>query len=164
MGSVGHHDVTDARSEAKAEAAAAKARAKAMRPWYRRKRWWLVAIVVVIVISIAASSSSSDNNSKPGKGSGTHPAADDVTVKSCSKTAIGTSEVGLEVVNHSTKTSNYLINITVLDPSGTRVGEANTALNNVAAGQTARDTAVGSITGDPPSISCTVADVTRLAS
>ncbi|MFB7111912.1 FxLYD domain-containing protein [Streptomyces sp. NPDC056190] len=41
------------------------------------------------------------------------------------------------VTNHSSKASNYIIEVEITDGSGTRKGEGTAALNNLAPGQKA---------------------------
>lgn len=160
--------------EARADVAAEKARAKAMRPWWKKKRFLLpLAFVVVAVIGAAAVggdkgkvaenvvSTKTTVGAISNQTTSAHKPADDVTVDTCQPGTFG-AQVKVKVVNHSSKTSSYLINVSVEDAAGTKVGEANGASNNVAAGQTAL---VDLLAGNAPGLtSCKVASVTRTAS
>ncbi|MFE7358149.1 FxLYD domain-containing protein [Streptomyces sp. NPDC057543] len=69
----------------------------------------------------------------------------------------------VEINNGSKDTSNYIISVEFLDKSGTRVGEALAATNNVAAGQKVETKAqsLDKVSGD---VTCKVTKVSRYAS
>jgi hypothetical protein len=158
-------------AEAEADAAAAKARAKAVRRWYRKKRWWIVGfLAVVVVASVTSSSGSGDDDEAGGVQSSStndeNPPQDDVRIVSCERNSELTNvlDAELEIVNHSSKRSNYLMEITVEDGAGTKIGDAVASANNVEPDQTAREQAVGTITGNAAAITCRLASVDRFAS
>lgn len=164
-------DPKQARADARAEAAAAKARSKSMRPWYRKKRIIIPAVLVVVIVLISVSSSSSDDDkgdsdkSKLSHSSNqTNPPEADLTVNSCDVSEGGLVTADVQILNHSSKQSNYLVSINVLDGDGTKVGEANAVVNHVDPGQTAVDGAVGTVQGDPGAVTCKLVKVDRLAS
>ncbi|GJF32870.1 hypothetical protein KNE206_55700 [Kitasatospora sp. NE20-6] len=66
------------------------------------------------------------------------------------------------ITNHSSKSSNYIVQVEFLDASGTRVGEGMAATNGLAPGQKSVQKAQGAsdIKGK---MSCKVIDVTRYA-
>jgi hypothetical protein len=68
----------------------------------------------------------------------------------------------LKVTNHSSKSSNYMIQVEFVDAAGTRIGEGVAATNNLAAGQAATLKAQGA-TDTKGKISCKVTNVTRYA-
>jgi hypothetical protein len=161
----------DARS-ARAEAAAAKARAKAMRPWYKKKRFILpLALVVLIGISIAAGGGGGDDKdndasssgSKSVQSSGSAKAADDVTIDACAKDDLGYMYADITILNHSSKTSNYLGTVNFLDAEGTKIAEGGIASNNIEPDQKAIEKAV-TLEEAPGEFTCKVASVTRYAS
>jgi hypothetical protein len=156
---------------ARAEAAAAKARAKSMRPWYKKKRFLLpLALVVLIGISVAAGGGGGDGDedaspsgSKSVQSSGSSKAADDVTIDACTKDDLGYMYADITILNHSSKTSNYIGTINFLDAEGTKIAEGGIASNNIEPDQKAIEKAVTleEATGD---FTCKVASVTRYAS
>lgn len=91
-------------------------------------------------------------------------AKSDVEIKSCEVDGtLNWPSAGLTITNHSSKSSNYIINIEFVDAGGTRLAEGIAATNNLAAGQAANVKAQG--TGEVKGkISCRVVDVTRYAS
>jgi hypothetical protein len=176
-----HQNVSDTedRKNARAEAAAEKARAKAMRPWYKRKRFIIpIALVALIaIISIAgggaseddtsddrASESSSNENdgvtSKLSSNSDNKP-ADDVEVTAC-ELQFGVAKASLEITNHSSKRSNYLIELT-FERDGVKVGDGVAAVNNVEPDQKAESEGIGTASGDG-AIECRLVNVERYAS
>ncbi|MER6396823.1 FxLYD domain-containing protein [Kitasatospora sp. NPDC001603] len=68
----------------------------------------------------------------------------------------------LKVTNHSSKSSNYMIQVEFVDAAGTRIGEGVAATNNLAAGQAATLKAQGA-TDAKGKVSCKVTNVTRYA-
>jgi hypothetical protein len=97
-------------------------------------------------------------------------AAADVTISSCALSEndfIG-PEAGITVKNNSSKASNYIINIAFESADGTtQLDTGFTAVNNLAPGQSAQETASSlksetrETAGD---FTCRVTDVTRYAS
>jgi hypothetical protein len=162
-------------NDARAQAKAAKAYAKAQRPFYKKKRWWLLGVIVLIVIiSIAASAGSKKNtNSSSNNGVGTnslnssHPPQKDVTVSSCTfDSTINGLTAKLQIINHSSKTSNYIVDVVFNDSKGVQIGSTSGVDNNVAAGQTAVTQAVD-VASQPPAggvVNCVIKNVNRFAS
>jgi hypothetical protein len=130
---------------AAAEAKAAKARAKALRPWYKKKRTWIIATVLLLIgAGIAGGSNSSTSsggsgNSGVSSGLGANDASGDVTdVQIGSPDILGLRSVTLQVTNHSSKRSDYVIDLSVESADGATQYDTTTALvNNVEPGQTA---------------------------
>jgi hypothetical protein len=170
------------RQAARADAAAAQARSKAMRPWFKKKRIMLPLGLVVLVVIIAAASGggnkkdnvTASNTTTPGQttvttvksvNSGSHPAADDVTITDCENQGYGAVKVGVQVINHTTKTSNYLVEIGVNDSAGTKVGDGGASTNSLAPGQTATIDGYGTASSSTKgAVTCVVTSVTRYAS
>lgn len=122
----------------------------------------VVVLIIIIIIVVVASSSSS--KTKPGAGTSSHPAANDVAITSC--TVDPTLHMPMAkgtVVNHSSGASNYTFTISFLNPSGTVVAQGAGAENNIAAHQTATWTASGDQQTSGP-VTCKIVDVTRYAS
>ncbi|QGV79503.1 hypothetical protein [Streptomyces ficellus] len=114
----------------------------------------VVALVIVLVVVAA------DQVDDPG------PDGPDTDV------AVATCEVdpttrlphaGLTVTNRSSEASDYVISVEFVTASGTRVAEANAAVDNLAPGQVANQRAQ-SLTKVGVPVNCNVTDVTRLAS
>lgn len=168
-------DARTTRTEAKAEAKAAKARAKALRPWYRKKRWYLAAgIVAVVGVAVAASSGSHQNGggalaSPAGVASlssnSDFPPPADVSITGCSGPNSATIvTVTGSILNHSPKRSNYIIQGSVVDSTGTQVGTWFEADDNVGPGQSAKFQAVSPVTNPSGAVTCKVLSVDRMAS
>ena len=136
--------------EAKAEAKAAKARAKSMRPWFKKKRWWLaIAVVAIIGMAAASGGSSKSDSTKAAAGApassgvrsmssnGSNPPEADVTVKSCATDEFGYMEAKVEVVNHSSKASNYSVEVAFEGNGGTvQLGTGAVLVSGLEPGQT----------------------------
>lgn len=92
-----------------------------------------------------------------------NPPEDDVTIESCEadpSTSLPAAE--LDITNHSSKSSNYVVHVEFLDSSGDRVEETLAASNNVAPDQTSRVTAQG-LTAAPAELTCNITEVVRTA-
>lgn len=148
-----------------------KAMAKASRPWYLKKKIWALGVVGVIIIAAAAGGSGGSKGSTSTKSNGgvstlsdngSHPPQADVAVTSCSTGVIG-PEASLRITNHSSGRSDYMISVNFLDASGTKVAEGTAFSNNIEAGQSAVEKAVG-FTESKGALTCTVTDVNRFAS
>jgi hypothetical protein len=128
--------------EARAEAKAAKAHAKALRPWYRKKRYWALAILALVIGVAAAGGSNSSNTSKSSSGVssalGSSDATADVTsIQVGAPDVLGFRSVTLEVTNHSSKRSDYLIELSIESPDGnTQYDTSLATVRNLEAGQT----------------------------
>ncbi|MFJ1702484.1 FxLYD domain-containing protein [Kitasatospora sp. NPDC088346] len=68
----------------------------------------------------------------------------------------------LKITNHSSKNSNYMVQVEFLDAAGTRIGEGVAATNGLAPGQASVQKAQGA-TETTGKTSCKVIDVTRYA-
>ncbi|PBC80098.1 hypothetical protein BX265_5022 [Streptomyces sp. TLI_235] len=68
----------------------------------------------------------------------------------------------LKITNHSSKASNYMVQVEFLDGSGTRIGEGMAATSGLAPGQASIQKAQGA-TDAQGKLSCRVIDVTRYA-
>lgn len=158
--------------DTKADYAAAKARAKALRPWYRKKRFVLpLGLVVIIVLASLASGGNDDDGpgaAKAAKGTSAHPAIDDVIIDECvadPNPIFPSLKAKGRILNNSSKTSNYIFTIEMVNDTGTRIGETAGISNNVASGQTVNIEVVAQSTGPQTGLRwCRVTDVTRLAS
>lgn len=69
-------------------------------------------------------------------GNTSNPPENDVTVTKCAKGQF-TPEIQVTIKNNSSKRSNYMVNISLVDEAGTKMGEGFTAENNVDPGQSA---------------------------
>lgn len=90
--------------------------------------------------------------------------AADVTPGACRGSEFGMAELELSVTNSSSKASDYLIEGVIELSDGTKVGDLFGLVENVAPGQTARDTLVGTVEGDGSGITCRIVRVDRTAS
>ena len=167
-------ETSKTRKDLKADAAAAKAAAKSLHPWWRKKRFIFPAvIVVIIVIAVVASNSGSGGSTTASKSSAQtlstntkNPPAADVTVNSCAlDSTTGFYAAKLTVVNHSSKLSDYTIEVSLLSADGAT--KYDTMLANVtklAPGQSSPQTAQSVTSGVPAGAVCKVASVDRFAS
>lgn len=90
-------------------------------------------------------------------------ATGDVEIGSCQvDPTLHWPSADLKITNHSSKSSNYIVNIEFVDAGGTRLAEGIAATNNLAAGQAANVKAAGTaeVKGK---VSCKVSKVTRYA-
>lgn len=108
-------------------------------------------------------------SSAPAKAPASKPAAPtgakaDVKITACElDTTMGWAKAELTITNGSSKKSNYMVSIEFVNASGTRLGEAIAATNNLAPGQAANVTAQG-LDQIKDKITCKVTEVTRYAS
>lgn len=132
-----------------------------------KRRWpWIVGgtVAVLFVIGIATSHGSHSAAPEMPHGvlaSGELDGLHDVTIAQCTPSGLaGMAQVTTKVTNHTTTVQSYMITVSLNDPAGNRVSEANGATNSLAPGQTASVDLIGSTaTG---AVSCTVASVSRL--
>lgn len=116
-----------------------------------------VLAVIGIIVAIAVVERTVEN--PPGDGP-----ADDLEITACEVDGdTRWPHADLTVTNHSSKTSDYVVSIEFVTTSGTRVAEANVAVDNLAPDQVARERAQG-LTQVDGQVSCSITDVTRFAS
>lgn len=90
--------------------------------------------------------------------------AEDVQITNCASDAVGWAEADVVVTNHSSKTSNYIINIVFESADGAQqVGTGLVAVNNLNPGQRSEQTA-NALKNGIPGMVCKVSDITRYAS
>jgi hypothetical protein len=135
----------------------------------RRISWLVPRLIPVaaIVFGVACNSDSSTSNggTKSNQAAGSGAAAADVKVKTCAnEPTLNIGQPVVTVTNHTSKTSNYLITITVTTADRkTQIDTANAAVNNLEPGQTTDAQAVMG-KAIPAGAVCKVAEVTRFAS
>ena len=116
-------------------------------------RNWTIAIVVIFGLIVAgAIAKNNEDNSGTGnettndsgidQGLATNDASGDVSVGDC-ETDFGFITCDVTIVNSSDGRSDYYIEATIEDPSGAKVGTANTFVTGVEGGQTAKDELTG---------------------
>lgn len=132
---------------------------------------WAIGSAMGTSDSNSTSNSTSDSSdSTPSTGikstnSGAHAAADDVDISTCADSAIASlPDVQVEITNHTSKRSNYMVEITLLDSSGNKVGDGTAISNNVEAGQTATEDALATVASGQSFTKCRIASVSRYAS
>jgi hypothetical protein len=129
-----------------------------------------LVVLLVIVSVIAVGTADDDNGDQADTGVRTesrnteNPPQDDVVIDSCEAsqglnfaTAKGT------ITNHSSETSNYVIEVNITDEAGTVLGNTGSVVNNVPAGGTALFEAPSTVEM-APGVSCELTDVNRFAS
>ena len=111
----------------------------------------LVTLVVIaaIVLAVVLVTRTSDD------------AKDDVTVAACNADpGGGDPSASGEIVNDSSKTSNYVIRLRFNDAQGNGVSEGVVAVDDVEAGATARWELTGTRAAEGP-LTCEITDVSR---
>lgn len=131
--------------------------------------------VAAALVSCGAAEDGADSKAGSGKSaaakgdheastSGKNPPEADVKVVSCAKDEFGDwPEAKLEITNHSSKASDYMVTVEFLDADGTRKGEGTGLVSNLSPGQTAEDTA-GGTAEVPGKVTCRIVKVSRTAS
>jgi hypothetical protein len=118
----------------------------------------ILLVVVIVIIAVGASGSS-----KPGSGTSSHPAADDISVSRCKVDSLKIPQATGMIDNHSSGTSDYTFTVSFLNAAGTVVAQGGGLENDIASHQQA----TWSVTGDAEvsvAVTCKVVDVTRFAS
>jgi hypothetical protein len=111
----------------------------------------LVALVVIaaVVLAVVLVTRTSDD------------AEDDVAVATCeADSGGGDPRASGQIVNDSSKTSNYVIRLRFNDAQGNGVSEGGVAVDDVEAGATARWELTGTRSAQGP-LTCEVTDVSR---
>lgn len=137
-------------------------------------RNWSIAIVVIFGLIVAgAIARNSEDNSGTGndtttdsgidQGLAANDASGDVSVGDC-ETDFGIITCDVTIVNSSDGRSDYYIEATIEDPSGAKVGTANTFVTGVEGGQTAKDELTGTFSGGGKNLSVRLTEVQRTAS
>lgn len=164
----------------KAQAKAEKAYRKATRPWYKKKRFILLGLIVLLIILVAATSGGGKKDDTSTTGSGTTPSgvssakapaqsdsARNITVNDCKVDKLGDTNfanVNYTINNPTSKSSNYIFQIEIIDSTKAKVGSAGGIENNVLPGRPSTGQAGGSVSSSAVGpFTCQVGDVTRLA-
>ncbi|MDH6146008.1 hypothetical protein P3T35_008070 [Kitasatospora sp. GP30] len=116
----------------------------------------LVGIIIVIVVVVSGGSKTTPTNP-------THPPEADVTITSCGvdpTTSIPDAKV--EIINHSSKSSNYTIGVEFVDSSGTRLADGAALASNVAPNQKVEEDA-GGTAQVTTKITCRLTSVNRFS-
>jgi hypothetical protein len=113
----------------------------------------MAAVVIAAVVVVAIVVLSDDDSSS---------AKNDVAVRSCTVAPGGGRPTAAgEIVNHSSKTSNYVVRIRFLDAQGNRVSEGATAVNDVGRAETAQWQLTGVRNTANGPVRCEISGVTR---
>jgi hypothetical protein len=123
-------------------------------------RNWTIAIVVILGLIIAGAIAT---DSRIDQGIATKDPSGDVSVGDC-ETEFGLLTCDITIVNSSDARSDYLIDATVEDPSGAKVGIANTFVTGVEGGQTVKAELTGTFSGGGTNLSVRLTEVQRTAS
>lgn len=148
-----------------------KAMAKASRPWHSKKRYWVLGVVVLAIVGFSVGSNSAKTPAPATSGggvktlsnNGSNPPQADVALTSCTMGEYSLPSVKIQITNHSTGRSNYIVSVNLLDASGAKIGEGAALSNNVEAGQVANDDVAATISGGTLA-RCVVTEVNRFAS
>jgi hypothetical protein len=153
-----------------------KALAKASRPWYAKKRTWIggafASLVLAGIISAAAGGSSKGSTSTKANGgvstlsnNDDHPPQADAELTGCAPAQfLNYPQATVKVTNHSTKRSDYMVEVKFIDPSNTVVGTGAAIMSNVDPGQSALDTAGAVNVNNAAHFTCQISSVERFAS
>jgi hypothetical protein len=135
-------------------------------------RNWTIAVVVGLIVAGAIAKNNEDNSGLGNEttndggidqGFATNDASGDVSVGDC-ETEFGFITCDVTIVNSSDGRSDYFIEATIEDPSGAKVGTANTFVTGVEGGQTALDELTGAFSGGGKNLSVRLTEVQRTAS
>jgi hypothetical protein len=85
----------------------------------------------------------------------------DVTITKCLPGDYGTFNPQLRIFNNTDTAASYTVTVSINDPDGTRLAEADASPIAIAAGQTATLLAFGTLADPPAEVSCAVASATR---
>jgi hypothetical protein len=111
----------------------------------------LLLLVAVVAVVVAVVVTRDDSSSAKG----------DVSVQSCTADPTGDKPVARgQILNHSSKDSNYVIRLKFTDPQGNQVSEGVTAVKDVGRNATAAWDITGTRSAKAP-VACTVTGVTR---
>ncbi len=109
----------------------------------------VLAVIIAVVLVFAFKGTSSDNAKK------------DVKVTACKADSGGGKPTASgTILNHSSKSSNYVIRLTFTDPQGNTVSEGVAAVKDVGADETAKWDLTGARDTDG-SVRCEITDVSR---
>ena len=118
----------------------------------------LAAVVVIIVVVVVLVIAPAGTNESPG-----NPPSADVRITSCTvDAATRLPSAGLEIRNHSSKTSTYGVTVEFRAPNGTRLSEGAALSLTVASGQKVTATAGGQ-DQVAQKVTCKVTKVNRIA-
>lgn len=123
----------------------------------------VLVIVLIVVLVIALGGSTKKKATTFGSGTTAHPAAADVQLGTCTRDdATGWYTANLIVTNHSSKSSNYIIEVGLQSADGaTKYDNLLASVDNLAAGQSSPQKAQG-LTEVAAGAVCKVDKVTRL--
>lgn len=114
----------------------------------------LIAVLLVAAVVVAAIIVFAGNN-------GSTAAKKDVTVQACSTDpAGGRPKAAGQIVNHTSKASNYVIRLKFTDAQGNELSEGASAVKDVASGATAQWDLTGARDAKGP-VRCVVTGVSR---
>lgn len=132
----------------------------------------LVGLAVIGIIAVALAGNSGSTHTGSGN-SGTltsssnkgNPPTHDVRLSDCTiDPTLGWPSVTVTLTNHSSQTSNYIVQVEFTDRAGTRLSSGMAAENNVQPGQKVISHAQGADTVQGAAITCKVNKVDRYAS
>lgn len=132
----------------------------------------ITTVIIIVFLSLAtgsavkavndatASASSSASSAAPSAAAPSGAEAD-VVIDSCKDSDFG-AEAQLTITNSTDSAQSYLVSISGNDAGGQRVSELSAASNSIAAGQSAKVQAIGTLADGTTISGCTIANVTRL--
>lgn len=135
----------------------------------------VIGIVIVVALSLAvgkavktaatATTSPAAGHTMPSVASSPAPgAADDIQITSCTVDDYGLAHAALTITNHSSKKSNYSVQIDFTDSTGVRVGQGFAATNDLDPAAVAKTEAGDLAQVKDAKITCKVSQVNRYAS
>jgi len=126
-----------------------------------------LALPLAVLLAVAGLAACSTPEDGPGltKGTADHPAKDDVALTACtSPDIIGVVYAKGDINNHSSKRSDYSMEITLTNAAGAQVGSGFANAENVEPGQIAHWSGIAGTDISAGGNTCHVVDVTRTAS
>ena len=137
-----------------------------------RRAALLAALAAAAVLAAGCKTSTGGGTASTGASSGATVASsnapahsEDVAITACTPDAAGFAAAKVVVTNHSSKASNYIINIVMESPDGkTQIGTGLVSVNGLAPGQASSPQDASSLQSVNGPYTCRVGDITRYAS
>jgi len=134
------------------------------------RRWVMLAAAGLAAASLAACKTSTGASASTSTGGATAKASagpahsEDVAITACAPDDAGFAAAKVVVTNHSSKASNYIVNIVMESPDGkTQIGTGLVSVNGLAPGQASSPQDASSLQTANGPYTCRVGDITRYA-
>ena len=125
----------------------------------------LAAVALAGCKTSTGASASTSTSGTTAKSTSAGPAhSEDVAITACAPDDAGFAAAKVVVTNHSSKASNYIVNIVMESPDGkTQIGTGLVSVNGLAPGQASSPQDASSLQAASGPYNCRVGDITRYA-